>query len=189
MANITPQYLRSKIRLDKRISEVANHPQMIATLINTNYLRLSGGAKVDWSGYGNLLYISQPYSEWQNSWFAASKDHRVASPCQITTYIIGIENIYYPNVGYIQVDTTFQRNYVYSPGEGALATPIRDGWALTGVGAHISYNFNGRLLATLWPYYYNQTPPYQEGYMESNWCYFYDFGWDRAYALMIRAVE
>lgn len=58
--------------------------------VEDGYILLSGGALVNWTGLGNLLYASWPAGD--GSWTAASKDHQWASPATITVYAIGFKN-------------------------------------------------------------------------------------------------
>ena len=51
-------------------------------------VRVGCGAKINWNGYGNLLWKIQPTAE--NGCLASGKDHRAASPATIDTYAIGL---------------------------------------------------------------------------------------------------
>jgi len=181
--SVTPSFLRSKLRIYNQTSPIANHPAIYASL-PSNYLRLGGGVIVNWTGYGNLLTISEPYST--NSWFVKSKDHRRPSPCTITAYIIGIENISFPNVGYVQVDTTMQLEIAYPPGEAWICTTTKPSYALTGVGGHAHFTESGRMLVKMYPIWDN---PYEEdAQIHALWHTYWDYGWTSASAVMIRAA-
>jgi hypothetical protein len=177
--SVTTDYLRSKIHLYFRTSYLANHPQIYAT-VPGNCLRLGGGVKVNWTGYGNLLTSSIPMDN--NKWFVKSKDHRRPDPCTITAYAIGIENISYPNVGYIQVGTTWQAEPSYH-GEGWVYTLTEPGWAQTCVGAQATWYVSGRMIVKMYPQlnYLSQALS-----LDHTWP---DYGWTWAYMVMIRAAE
>jgi hypothetical protein len=185
MDGVTPENLRSKIHVRSKTSTMANHPVDTIKVLS-NCLRLGGGAKVNWTGYGNLLHISVPYGD-NRTWMVKSKDHRYQSPCTITSYIIGIEN-FIPNVGYLMVDTTYQQTYV--PFDWAyIETPQRSGYALTCPGGHADYIVGsyGRLLTRMEPWY--NLGGDHSAYIYSRDCYWNSPGYTRAYSIAIRAVN
>lgn len=53
---------------------------------------IGGGARVNWSGHGNLLTASYPEG---NAWLAKAKDHSVLDPASITIFAIGISEQYF----------------------------------------------------------------------------------------------
>lgn len=185
MDGVAPEYLRSKIHVRSKVSVIANHP--VDTIkVPSSCLRLGGGAKVNWTGYGNLLYISIPYGD-ERTWMVKSKDHRYQSPCTITSYIIGIDNINFPNVGYLAVDTTYQKTYV-SYGWSYISTPNRLNYALTCPGGHADYYSSsyGRLLTQMNPI---NLISYQKSEILSRDCYWSSPGYTRAYAICIKAIN
>lgn len=66
----------------------AQHPSTTLT-VGPGFRILSGGALVNWTGWGNLLTGSFPSGN--SSWEVRSKDHREASPATITAYVIGLK--------------------------------------------------------------------------------------------------
>jgi hypothetical protein len=55
------------------------------------YTLFGGGAKVNYSGEGNLLTASYPDFD-NNTWKVASKEHIAQDPCTITAYAIGLKS-------------------------------------------------------------------------------------------------
>jgi len=64
----------------------ANHPSV--TLVNQNFSFISGGARVNWAGVGNLLTASFPQD--RQNWTAQGKDHLQPDPATITVWGIGL---------------------------------------------------------------------------------------------------
>ncbi|MGD0343059.1 MAG: hypothetical protein ABSA76_15265, partial [Bacteroidales bacterium] len=94
--------LRSQISLDSTVSSSANHPETEAT-VPQGYLLIGGGAFDNYgTGYGNMLVKSYPKNS--TTWHVCGKDHRRTDPCTITAYAIGLNNISYTNVGYIETE-------------------------------------------------------------------------------------
>jgi hypothetical protein len=149
--------LKSRIHLDSATSSIpANHPSISKT-IPGNCILIGGGAWDNYgTGYGNLLVDSYPSN--LNTWSVQGKDHRRPNPCTITAYAIGIENISYPNVGYIQLSYPFQTPYTISYNETSFGPLSSDtynynGWALTCMGGHVIYSPTGygRMMMGLCP--------------------------------------
>lgn len=119
--------------------------------VSNGYRITGGGAKVNWSGWGNMLVESYPSGP--NSWRVSSKDHIYQSSATIIAYAIGIqENI--PGFGSLNIFT------LTSPG-----TTVNSGWCDTGiytvdyvpnyvlacVGGRQTYSGYGRMLGILYP--------------------------------------
>jgi len=63
------------------------HPSVSCSLEH-GFRLLSGGAKANWTGAGNLLTASFPQD--RHAWVARSKDHIASDPCTITAWCVGI---------------------------------------------------------------------------------------------------
>lgn len=105
-----------------------------AVTIPSNYEVLSGGVRINWSGSGNLLVASLPYTA-ASAWIGYGKDHMYSSPASMDIWAVGIlDNI----PGFGQIDTkVFDGTRVF-PGGGGGGTSINissQGYATTGVGA------------------------------------------------------
>jgi len=69
----------------------AQHPNATANC-PAGYALVGGGAEVQWTGAGNLLWRLKPTIEVANQDFtASSKDHTFPSPATITAYALGIK--------------------------------------------------------------------------------------------------
>lgn len=147
MDGVSPDYLRSKIHLYSQTSGSADAPSTSIT-IPSNQLLIGGGAQDNWTGLGNLLTASYPGSS--TTWYVSGKDQVHADQSTITAYAIGIENISFPNVGYIQVGYSSAVTYVGSKDCSVSAT-IPTGWALTCCGACAQWNGFGRVLSGMYP--------------------------------------
>jgi hypothetical protein len=146
---VSPDYLRSNMQLFSQPSAVMNHPNVSAT-VTSDYLMIGGGAYDQWegTGYGNLLTASYPSGS--NTWTVAGKDHRRADPCSIIAYAIGIKNISYPTVGYLQVGNT--PNSASASGTAQVITTPPTGWATTCSGAFLDYGIGaGRMIESNYP--------------------------------------
>lgn len=152
---VTAAYLRSKMRVFSKESGVENHPSTNVS-IPSNYLLIGGGAEVKYNGNGNLLVHSYPGADTPGGvhrWYAKSKDHQIADRATIKAYAIGIENISFPNIGYIQTDFNGGSAYLGGGGGGyqqASSSPL-SGWALTCPGGKSTFSGEGRMITTLYP--------------------------------------
>jgi hypothetical protein len=144
--------LRSKMQLFTQPSGSMNHHNTAAT-VTSDYLMLGGGAWDDWDytgGYGNLLVSSYPSGA--RTWFVEGKDHRRADPSVIHVAVIGIQNISFPNVGYLDADTRFNDNNYYQTGYDYVDRSISSLYAFTCGGGQCAYTGSGRMIVELWPY-------------------------------------
>ncbi|GAB2179170.1 VWD domain-containing protein [Dongia sp. agr-C8] len=72
-------------------SQVAAHPAVISPTLPPPFVMTGGGAKVTYSGAGNILIASYPNDgNPPNTWVAASKDHDVSDPATVTAYVVGM---------------------------------------------------------------------------------------------------
>ena len=69
-------------------TSASSHYPVAEVAVPADYTMVGGGARIDWSGAGNLLTASYPNS--LNSWEAEGKDHIESSPATITVFAIGI---------------------------------------------------------------------------------------------------
>jgi hypothetical protein len=125
-------------------SDPAEHPQAVATLPD-GYTMTGGGAFVDWHGAGNLLTASFPTSD--SSWEARSKDHDVADPAAITSYVIGIRHRT-PNIKVNHLIRSATSGVVPHP---TAEVSLDSGWTLSGGGALDHWNGAGNLLTASFP--------------------------------------
>jgi len=145
--NVDPTYLRSKIHITYNVSSYSDDPW---TTVNTldNCLLIGGGAFDDYGlGYGNMLKSSNPSGV---QWAVSGGAYRRSSPSQITAYAIGIENISYTTVGYLQT-TVNQTSVGCLAGIAYCYAPVWDGYALTCPGGSSTNHLTGRLLVGLYP--------------------------------------
>ncbi len=140
--------LKESLRVFSNTSSVASHPSTSVSVSN-GYKMIGGGAKVNWSGAGNLLTASYPEG---NSWNVKSKDHGVSSPASITAYAIGIKNII-PNFGSLDtmvisdcrtVITGDELEDVSFPWDSSY--PYNTEYGITSPGGKSTFNGAGRML-------------------------------------------
>jgi hypothetical protein len=123
-------------------SEVAQHPEVRVT-VPAGYKIISGGARVDYQGSGNLLTASYP--EGTSTWVARSKDHQEASPAQIEAWAVALND---PNNEW-DVRTVSATS---SPAEHPTASvTLPDGYSMTGGGAQANWAQAGSLLTASYP--------------------------------------
>lgn len=77
------------VKISSSSSYSANHPAA-TSYVQQGYILSGCGAKVNWSGYGNLLEVLRPNLN-SASCYASSKDHGKASPATIDAYSIGLQ--------------------------------------------------------------------------------------------------
>ncbi|AXT50733.1 hypothetical protein D1818_07785 [Aquimarina sp. BL5] len=140
---IPPNVLKNYIKVVSKTSSIASQPETSIQL-PSGYTLISGGAKVNWSGRGNLLTGSFPFG---NGWKATSKDHEKSSPASITVYAIGIANNI-PNFGSIRTTRNSDCEYTTSGVESASVSlsSSQNDYVACGGGASASYNGFGRML-------------------------------------------
>lgn len=146
---LSDSYVRSFMSLNQATSSSSQRPEARATC-PSGYKILSGGGKINWSGAGNLLVISNPTSPaLDDAWVASGKDHVFASPATIDAYVLSI-NPDIPGFGRLafELRRTSAAAYNHTVEVTNFAT---DGWIITGVGAHSYYFGQGRLLYSMYP--------------------------------------
>src|ERR1035437_957506 len=145
--NVDPNYLRSKIHITSNTSSFSNSPWTTVN-VTDNCILIGGGAFDDYgAGYGNMLTSSNPSGV---QWQVSGQAYRRSDPTQITAYAIGIENISYPTVGYLQT-TVHQTTVPISSGPGYCYSQVFDGYALTCPGGVSTNHLTGRMLVGLYP--------------------------------------
>jgi hypothetical protein len=177
---VTSAYLRSQISLDSTVSSTANHPTAQKS-VPAGYLLIGGGAYDHYTGYGNMLVKSYPKNS--TTWSVEGKDHRRADACTITAYAIGINNISFANVGYLETEYIWEDNYV-PYGYNLAETYLADNWGLTCPGGRTKYYNIGRMLISVRP-----DIPSWGTYDVSTWSsdnYYMDNGSDTAWAVRLR---
>ena len=125
-------------------SDVASHPEAHVT-VPEGYKLLSGGAKDNWSGAGNMLTASFPESD--NTWRASGKDHMPpGSPASITAFALVL---YDP-------DDIWETKIFKSTSPNEEAYPMKEvavdpGYVLVGGGAQVHWHGEGNLLFASYP--------------------------------------
>ena len=135
----------------RETSTTAPHPSTHVTL-PYGYSLLSGGAEaVNGLNVGSLLTASYPVDS--RTWSVASKDHCEAFATQINAYAIGVRNTKIPNFGYLDVNVRPSLKSVNTQAyyTGVLSANVSAGYVLSGIGAKVEYNSNGRLLFRMAP--------------------------------------
>ncbi|HVN58114.1 MAG TPA: hypothetical protein VMT63_07450 [Bacteroidales bacterium] len=150
---VDPSYLRARIYTKQVTTTTPAHFPTATAVLPDNYLLVGGGAWDHYSSYGNMLTASYPLSN--AAWVGSGKDHRRSDLSTITVYAIGIQNISYPNVGYLQL-TYRETTEPAPPGQQFCFAPVWDGYALTCPGGYCTYTSIGRMLVSLYP---SVTPP------------------------------
>ncbi|MGH8083920.1 MAG: hypothetical protein ACREPV_01410 [Lysobacter sp.] len=125
--------------------ETAAHPKSRVTL-PTGYALTGGGARVNWSGAGNLLTASYPVDSM--TWEARSKDHSGASSANITTYVIGIRP---RSCLPIWTGTSISSDEGGVAPHPAASISLPRGLLLTGGGARVNWRGSGNLLTASYP--------------------------------------
>ena len=166
---------RSIVHLDSATSSEINHPWAIAP-VSYGCLLTGGGAWDKWDGYGNMITHSYPEGD---TWQVGGKDHYRPDPSRITAYSIGIENIYFPNVGYLEV----KQNPQWGPPCGGFCTgewETADSTVITCSGGKTTWLNYGRMLV------YNFPTPWTLADVASKDCVVGDYGVTSVYTLGIR---
>lgn len=132
------------VRVTSATSATAGSPAGSVS-IPPGYVLSGGGARINWSGAGNLLTASFPSSA--TTWEARGKDHKDLSPASVTVWAIGVRSRTGAPVLQSQISltsTTRQEHPI-----GFASAP--GGWTLTGGGAFASYSGPGSLLTASYP--------------------------------------
>ncbi len=130
--------------LVSQTSSYAAHPTAVASL-PSGYTLVGGGARVNWSGAGNLLHASYPNG---NSWVASSKDHVISSPATVTSYAVGLSN------AFLQANRLVVQSRQVTSGttnHPNTTCTLDFGYKIIGGGAKANWNSNGSLLTSSFP--------------------------------------
>lgn len=120
----------------------AAHPETTLT-VPPGYKIIGGGARVNWSGSGNLLTASFPKNA--QTWIARAKDHKRPSPANIDVWAIAIHD---PSDEW-EVDI-FSTTSSPASHPSATAT-VNSNYVLTGGGAEAHWSTEGSLLTASYP--------------------------------------
>jgi hypothetical protein len=149
---LSDSYVRSFMSLNQATSSSSEYPTAWATC-PTGYKILSGGAKINWSGAGNLLVASGPITNANgdlfDQWNVSSKDHRFVSPATIDAYIVSI-NPDIPGFGRLAAALKMPIYGAFSHNLEVFDNPPA-GWVVSGVGAISYYQGQGRMLFSVYP--------------------------------------
>jgi hypothetical protein len=80
-----------RVDINEQESAQAQHPSVLAD-VDPGFALTGAGARVNWQGAGNLLWMIRPTTSTANQDVsAASKDHNVMSPATIVAYSLAIK--------------------------------------------------------------------------------------------------
>ena len=142
------------MNITKTTSSSAAHPTTTACA-PSGYTLLSGGAKVNWSGAGNLLTGSIPSS--LTCWTSASKDHGISSPATIESYALSIIANGITAFGTIEASSYAYTTLTYNGQIGSVNLSSLNvlgtgNWLISGIGGNTTYSlYGGRLLIEMYP--------------------------------------
>jgi hypothetical protein len=139
ISGVSRSTLLGYMTVTQRTSEVAAYP--MAGAASTDDIALSGGARDNWTGPGNML-TRVTYGD------AAGKEHGWPDPSTITHYVISIA----PLVGTHQLEGGGDLTQV--SGSGGVLTAqatITSGYVPTGVSGFSIFNGAGRILTRVAP--------------------------------------
>ena len=146
LTGLSRSELMSHMTMKEATSGSYSHPAKTVS-VPAGYVLTGGGARVDWSGKGNLLTESYPLSV--RTWKVASKDHIDLSPATITAYAIAIKsNI--PGFGTIQGQRRSSSTYTTYGASSVTKNPT-SGWTTTGMGGTATWSDTGRMLYMIKP--------------------------------------
>jgi hypothetical protein len=123
------------------------------TATDQGYTLIGGGAKVNWSGAGSLLFRSSPFASQTDNrtWLAGAKDHLVSSSASLTVYAIGIKPVI-PGFGTLDIATRFNGGSVGGNQAGNVQVSADAGWVSASPGALSDWGSSqGRLLTGIVP--------------------------------------
>lgn len=147
LSGVSRRTLRSRVTMKQATSGSSVHPARTVS-VPPGYVLTGGGARVNWSGSGNLLTESYPTSD--RTWKVKSKDHMRNSPATITAYAIGISTSYIPGFGSLRGQRRSTSGWT-SHGVGAVTKNPTSGWTTTGMGGKVAWSGAGRMLFKIKP--------------------------------------
>ncbi|MEG4808487.1 hypothetical protein QUA82_11830 [Microcoleus sp. F8-D3] len=137
-----PKLPSINLKLFKASGSKADIAQTTLT-VPSDYKILGGGARVNWTGGGNLLTASFPKDE--RTWVAKSKAHFISDPANIDVWVIALHD---PRDEW-EVDIV-TANGAPSDFPSATAT-VGSKYVLTGGGAEVNWGGPGNLLTASCP--------------------------------------
>lgn len=141
--------LKSKMRYVEATSGASAHPTRSLSLPE-GFQLIGGGARVNWSGAGNLLFESYPANS--TTWKVGSKDHGATSPASITAFAIGISTGAIAGFGTLEMQIRNTATYAPALGVGTATRNPTSGWATTCAGGRAEWEGpRGRLLFEMRP--------------------------------------
>jgi hypothetical protein len=144
---LSDSYVRSFMYLNQALSGLGEYPGRYV-YCPSSYKILSGGAKINWSGAGNLLTVSKPFDTGV-AWEVHGKDHVFVSPATIDAYVLSI-NPDIPAFGRLVTALKIKSNYAISHSI-EITDVAPDGYIVTGVGAAAAWVGQGRMLYSVYP--------------------------------------
>jgi len=139
-AKATPK-IRS-IKLFHATGDSAAHPTAQVS-VPSGWKMVGGGARVNWSGMGSLMFGCYPSDE--KTWRAHAKDHAAASPANIDVWAIGIED----------PKDEWEVRFVHETSDSAewptKSVTVPEGFSLVGGGALTHWAKQGLLLTESFP--------------------------------------
>lgn len=129
----------------EQTSVPASHPQT-QVVLPYGFTLVGGGARVNWSGEGNMLTASYPDG---NSWVARAKDHQKSSVATVTAFAIGLRDSFLASHG-IRVQ---QKRVTSGTGTSWPSTScsLDYGYRLLSGGAETHWYGAGQLLTASFP--------------------------------------
>ncbi len=128
---VPPSELLRDIRIYSRTSDVRSHPRTESPIPPQSFL-LGGGARVNTTGAGNLLFKSAPGPY---GWVASSKDHVHPSPASVTAYTIFVpRRDRSPYFSRLEFSVVEREGPQVQNGVGTARGDVAPGWVLASVG-------------------------------------------------------
>lgn len=137
-------YLRPPLhlRIFAAASPLTQYPS-VTVQTEPQYKVLSGGAKAEWQGFGELLTASYPISN--NQWAARAKDAVQADKAVLTAYALAVYDPY----DWLDVKLVSATSASAQHPTAQVAVPT--GYTLTGGGARVEYTGQGNYLTASYP--------------------------------------
>lgn len=136
-----------QIRIFAISGPLASHPEA-QVLVPKNYKLISGGARDNWTGAGNLLTASFPSGD--NTWVTRGKDHREGDVATVTSFAMAI----YDNLDIWEVAHTEAtgESGSHTTADVQLAPDfVAKGGVLVGGGAFVNWQGAGNMLTASYP--------------------------------------